>query len=273
MARAIHDAGRMAAILLPAVLLGLTDTVCLAADVADTASPRTESVKDADRPVFTGSLYLWAAALEGTTSTLSSLPPAKIDLSFGDVLENLDGGIMGAAEMRAGQWRVLGDMMFTEVSPGGTLQGPSGADVELRTRSFTLQGDVLYHFYGSEALDLDAGAGLRFWYLHNKLSIDSGLVPGDITSSDSEAWADPVLAGRIRGRLGGSWDVTLVGDIGGFGVGSQLTWQVIGTLDYQCTENLALRLGYRALSVDYEDGDVLYDVRMQGPIIGATYRF
>ena len=67
--------------------------------------------------------------------------------------------------------------------------------------------------------------------------------------------------------------MTAVGDIGGFGVGSDLTWQAIGTLDYAVNDRLELRAGYRALSVDYEDGKFLYDVLMQGPILGATYRF
>lgn len=235
-------------------------------DVLRPAEPAP--VATADTPVFIASFYLWASALKGTTSTLPPLPSTDIDLSFNDVLKDLDGGLMGAGEMRAGRWSFLADVMFTQVSPGGTLPGPYAADVEVRSRSLTLQGNVLYRLYDTPELSIDAGAGLRFWHLNNKLSIEPSL-----EYSQTASWVDPVLVGRLSAQLGGPWSVTLVGDIGGFDVGSQFTWQAIATVNYQWNENLALRAGYRALAVDYEDGNFLYDVRMQGPVLGASYRF
>lgn len=247
-----------------------------AADLAPTANPPAVApapLRDADAPVFFGTLYLWASALSGTTSTLPPLPATQVDLSFGDILKHFDGAIMGAGEMRIGRWSVLGDIMVSQVSPSGTLPGPLASGVEVRSRSLTLQGDVLYRLYETETFDVDAGVGLRFWRLGNKLSIDPGPLPLTLSLNETRNWVDPVLAGRIIAQLGGPWSVTAVGDIGGFGVGSRLTWQAIGTVNYQWNQQLALRLGYRVLSVDYEEGAFLYDVRMQGPVLGATYRF
>ncbi|TCT02198.1 hypothetical protein [Aquabacter spiritensis] len=247
------------------------------ATAADLDPPATQFApagrSDRDAPVFFGTFYLWASGLSGTTSTLPPLPAANVDLSFGDVLKNFDGGLMGAVEMRAGRWSVIGDVMFTQVSPGTTMPGPFAADVSVRSRSLTVQGDVLYRLYASETFDIDAGAGLRFWNLDNRLTIGPGLAPAGIAHDVSQSWLDPILAGRVSARLGGPWSVVLLGDVGGFDLGARLTWQVIGTVNYQWNENLALRAGYRALSVDYQNGDFLYDVLMQGPILGATYRF
>lgn len=253
----------------------LSSNLGMAADLSPAAMPPTAAapVQDADAPVFSGTVYLWASALRGTTSTLPPLPATEVDLSFGDILKNFDGAVMGAGEMRVGRWSVIGDIMFSQVSPGGTLPGPSASGVEVRSRSLTLQGDVLYRLYESETLDVDAGAGLRFWRLGNTLDIEPGALPIGVTMKETRNWVDPVFAGRVIAQLGGPWSVTLVGDVGGFGIGSRLTWQAIGTVNYQWTEKLALRLGYRALSVDYEAGAFLYDVRMQGPILGASYRF
>ncbi len=170
-------------------------------------------------------------------------------------------------------WSVIGDIMLSQVSPSGTLPGPLASGVEVRSRSLTLQGDVLYRLYDTDTFDVDAGVGLRFWRLGNRLSIEPGALPITLSTTETRNWVDPVLAGRIIAQLGGPWSVTAVGDIGGFGVGSRLTWQAIGTVNYQWNEQLALRLGYRVLSVDYEEGAFLYDVRMQGPILGGTYRF
>lgn len=257
----------------------LAALLCAPAGAADLAAPAPAApvvpavVKDADAPVVYGTLYLWGSALSGTSSTLPPLPAVHLDLSFGDILKNFDGGIMGAVEMRTGRWSLIGDVMFTQVSPNATLPGPYPSDVEVRSRSLTVQGDLLYRVYESEAVDVDLGAGLRFWNLNNRLSIGPGVLPIGVNYSQTENWVDPLLAGRLSARLGGPWSLTLVGDVGGFDVGSQFTWQAIGTVNYKWNDQLTLRAGYRALSVDYENGKFLYDVVMQGPIVGATYRF
>ncbi len=233
-----------------------------AAPAADPASPR-----------FSATFYLWASGLRGKTSTLPPLPAANVDLSFGDILENFDGGIMGKAEMRLGRWSLIGDAMFTQVSPSGTLPAPFSSGVEVRSRSLTLQGNALYRLYESDAVSVDAGAGARFWYLDNRLDLAPGARPTRTIVTEDESWVDPVVAGRVIAGLGGPWGMTVAGDIGGFSVGSDLTWQAIGTIDYEWSDKLQLRAGYRALSVDYQDGKFLYDVLMQGPVVGLTYRF
>ena len=73
----------------------------------------------------------------------------------------------------------------------------------------------------------------------------------------------------------------LRGDVGGFGAGSDFSWQVLATYNWQlCTFGGHLidgYLGYRALSVDYSQGsgntEYKYDVLMQGPVMGATLHF
>lgn len=231
------------------------------------------AVTDANSPVFYATLYLWGSALSGTSSTLPPLPPASVDLSFKDVLEDLNGAIMGAGEMRVGRWGFLADVMFTQVTPTGTLPGPFQSDVSVRSRSLTVSADVLYRLYESDALNVDAGVGLRYWHLNNKLTIEPEFLSRSFSYSVSEDWVDPLIVARVQAQLGGPWSVTLVGDIGGFDVGSDSTWQAIATINYQYNDQLSLRAGYRALSVDYENGAFEYDVLMQGPIFGATYRF
>jgi hypothetical protein len=45
------------------------------------------------------------------------------------------------------------------------------------------------------------------------------------------------------------------------------------SLNYDVNETLLVTLGYRHMSVDFEDGDFVYDVEISGPIIGAVFRF
>ncbi|QTL05028.1 hypothetical protein J5J86_06905 [Aquabacter sp. L1I39] len=246
-----------------------------AADLATKAqvAPPPIPVATADTPTFLFTGYLWASAMSGQTGTLPPLPPVNVDMSFGDILKQFDGGIMGAGEMRVGRWGFLADVMFLQVSPSASLPGPYAGNLEIRSRSLTLQGDVLYRLYEAAGTSVDVGAGLRYWLLGNRLSFDNASPLPSFSYSETEGWVDPLIVGRFTTPLGGDWSLTVVGDIGGFDVGSRLTYQAIGTVNYQWTRQLALRAGYRYLSVDYSSGKFLYDVQLQGPVIGATYRF
>ncbi len=77
-------------------------------------------------------------------------------------------------------------------------------------------------------------------------------------------------------RLSERWGVRGEADIGGFGVGSDLTWNAQAVLTYGFTvagyEAFAAA-GYRALYWDYKDGGFEWDVTMSGPILGAGVRF
>ncbi len=62
-------------------------------------------------------------------------------------------------------------------------------------------------------------------------------------------------------------------DIGGFGVGSDLTWSILGTVNYILTDNWSVSAGYKHLSVDYDGDGYVFDVDLSGPVLGLTYRF
>ena len=79
------------------------------------------------------------------------------------------------------------------------------------------------------------------------------------------------VAGRVK--LGSGFALQAEGDVGGFGLNSDIDWQVLGTLQYQLNDSITLEAGYRYLAVDYDDGGFLFDVAMHGPIIGGSFRF
>jgi opacity protein-like surface antigen len=259
-----------AAILLNSVPLLAADLVPVAVPVP---SPKSKPTIESSGPSFAVTGYLWASALNGRSSTLPPLPATDIDLSFGDILKNMNGAMMGAAEMRLGRWGFVTDAMFSQVTAGGALPGPYFSSAKVRSQTLTLQASVLYRLYADERFDLDVGAGFRFWNLDNRLTIQPGSLNLQINHSESENWFDPVISARMITRLGGPWSVTLAGDIGGFDAGARLTWQALGTVNYQWNDNWRFQAGYRALYVDYRKGDFFYDTTMHGPIIAATYRF
>jgi hypothetical protein len=63
--------------------------------------------------------------------------------------------------------------------------------------------------------------------------------------------------------------VTIAGDVGGWGVGSQLDYQVVGALGYKIKPKWTLQAGYRYLDVNYRSKTV-FDVVMSGAFVGVS---
>jgi hypothetical protein len=77
--------------------------------------------------------------------------------------------------------------------------------------------------------------------------------------------------------LNEKWSFLGRADIGGFGVGSDFSWNALAGFGYKTSETQTAYIGYRALSVDREDGtgDDLFkwDVLYYGPEIGYEFRW
>ena len=69
--------------------------------------------------------------------------------------------------------------------------------------------------------------------------------------------------------------------VGGFGVGSDFTWQVVGGFNWTRERkflgmDVSGVIGYRALSVDYTEGGsskFAYDNVLHGPLLGLRFSF
>ncbi len=219
---------------------------------------------------FTLTPYLWMAGLEGDIG-VGGLPPADVDVSFRDIIEETDFALMMAAEARRDRWGVLLDVVYLALSQDADTPGPlfGDASVEVTTAFATMGG--AYRAIDRTNTDFDAIAGARLWYLDSELDLDAGVLPGR-TGEGSESWVDPIVGARIKHHLGRGFFLTTIADIGGFGVGSDITWETWGTISYEANHWLTLHAGYRHMKVDYESGGFEFDVKMSGPILGAGIR-
>jgi hypothetical protein len=93
-------------------------------------------------------------------------------------------------------------------------------------------------------------------------------------------WVDPFVGSRIRHDFGENKNVTLEGDVGGFGAGSEFSWQVVGTYGFDVNvfgSTMHSVVGYRALAVDYSEsgahGKNGIDYVQHGPVIGAKFNW
>ena len=108
----------------------------------------------------------------------------------------------------------------------------------------------------------DLMAGLRVNSLDIDLSLSPGLLPSQRLGT-GETWVDPLIGGRLRFAITDHWFATAFADVGGLDVGSDLTWQVFGSLGYQFNERWSVQGGWRYVVIDKEiDGrDVETDIQ------------
>jgi len=93
------------------------------------------------------------------------------------------------------------------------------------------------------------------------------------TLSKDDYWFDPYLGLRGRYNFNKALYTAVRGEIGGFGVGADLMWEVEGVLGINVTRSIFTELGYRALGGNFENNDFKFDVVMHGPQITTGITF
>lgn len=138
----------------------------------------------------------------------------------------------------------------------------------------------------------DALFGFRYWNNSVTASLDA-LMTADlynlgfersrdiaVAKSGNLEWVDPVIGFRVRHQFTPSQTAFLRGDVGGFGLGSQFSWQAVAAYAYAWQFDgyqLAATLGYRALAASYTTGTGIdtrgIDLVLHGPLIGFSIKF
>lgn len=138
----------------------------------------------------------------------------------------------------------------------------------------------------------DALFGFRYWNNSVTASLDA-LMTADlynlgfersrdiaVAKSGNLEWVDPVIGFRVRHQFTPSQTAFLRGDVGGFGLGSQFSWQAVAAYAYAWQFDgyqLAATLGYRALAASYTTGVGIdtrgIDLVLHGPLIGFSIKF
>jgi outer membrane receptor protein involved in Fe transport len=157
----------------------------------------------------------------------------------------------------------LSDSKALPIAIPGTVSADFRAGVLIWTSKFG------YRVIDQTKLKIDANAGVRYWHLGEKLNFNPSLLGLNFTRSQS--WADPLVGGRVQYLLSPKVEVTALGDVGGFGAGSQQDYQVAGLLGYKLNPRFTLQGGYRYLFVDYRgDNNSVLNLVMSGVLFGVT---
>jgi hypothetical protein len=237
------------------------------------------SAQDASTPggyQFFVTPYLWLASVHATTKTpLAREPEVNSNVSTVDLLSHLDGvPAMGSLEVRYGRLGFLGDVIHLPVSTDISTRDVLFQGGNAKMRANTGTGMVLYREFEDPVQFVDAGIGFRAWGFSMDVNLNPGLLAG-VSVNRSAGWTDPLIGGRYHRDLGNGFGLTAYGDVGGFGVGAHIDWQVIGTIDYVLNPSWNLHLGYRSLNFNYQasGSNLGFNVHMRGPMLAGTFRF
>ena len=216
--------------------------------------------------------YLWLSGVNGNVGVLGKTVP--VDSSFSDVFDKLNIGYMTAADVRWKRIGLLTDFAYIDLStnevatPFGLLFGSAHSDSQMYILDPEFYGRIIDSPKGS----VDGLVGFRYWHLRSNLDLSPGLLPA-FHGSASRDWVDPVLGARFRLNLKRGIFVMLKGDGGGFGAGSERTWQIYTGVGKEFKQKYSVFAGYRRLSVDYRDSTFTYDTNMNGALLGFAIRF
>ena len=216
--------------------------------------------------------YVWGAGLEGSVASFPGAPAADVDVSFKDILKNLDMAGMALIELRYRRVAAYMDLVYTSI--GADQETPLGIlfdDVELENEVFIGTFGGAYRALETDHATLDLLGGLRVWSVDTVLELEGGIL-ADREFEHSENWIDPIIGLHGHYQFENGVFVTSLSQVGGFGVGSDLTWDSFGGIGYRFNDTVSAIAGYRHLEVDYEHNGFVFDVELSGPVVGMTIR-
>lgn len=270
------------------VLLGglmmLTTTAWTAAesgDIPETAST-TEAVGDSDWEFFVAP-YLWMAGMSGDVTVGDT--QSDVNTPFSDILKNLDLGAECHVEVRRGHWGAILDPTYMKLSveEEASVAGGVPVDAKIVMKEWLVEAGGFYRFGafplgGDEgnSVSVDALLGGRYWSVDSEIDVDVPTLGRGASGGVGKDWVDPFVGARVNVSLIEKVHLTVRGDLGGFGVGSDVAWGASGVVGYDFTSLISAWLGYRAVGVDYQGdstGEVSYDLVMHGPLTGVGFRF
>jgi len=212
--------------------------------------------------------------LDGEIGIDNSLT-VPIDANPGDIFSKLKIAGMLYLEARTDKWAITSDLVYMnlnqEVTEGILLHsGTVGA------KQLVWEVAGLYRIFPF----LEVGAGGRLNNLRTEIDVRRNVFPAGTEAyygTASDTWIDPILITRLSTDINDKWLFQFRGDVGGFGLGSDLSWQLQAYAGYRFTEVFQLTAGYRVLSTDYQKGAdsnlFVFDVKEFGPVIRFGFNF
>ena len=234
-----------------------------------------------DQWKFDAMLYLWGAGIDADTQA-----GGEIDISFDDILNDLDMAFMGSVGARKGKWSLAADTIYLDISQdeGGsetipvlgpvTAERTVDADIDMKASITTFGGG--YNLVDNERVALDLMAGGRYAWVDVSVKLDLDRAGTVLQTSrqekvsDTKGVWDGIVGARGEIHLNDHWYLPYYADVG---TGqSDLTWQALAGVGYRFRWGDVLA-AYRYLDYDFDSNFLLKNLTVSGPALGARFHF
>lgn len=214
---------------------------------------------------YSATPYVWLVGLDGGVGV--GRLDTDVDLRPSDVLKHLQFGFMVAGQARRNAYLVGLDAIYAKLGAARAVavRGDSG-DFDLEQHMTIIQPTGGYTI-GDSTWSVDFLLGARYWNLSTSLDVTGTRLSNQ--RSMTQQWVDATGGARVNWMPYEKFHVIAAAD--GGGGGSKGTWQALGSLGYDAWSNWRLGAAYRALSVNYDRNNFLFDTRLKGFVVGATY--
>jgi hypothetical protein len=225
-------------------------------------------------------IYLWGSDISGKTATGQGF-----DVSFSDIVDNLDMGAMAAYQGRSGKWSFISDLIYVDISNdkrvevippigGGGFQGAVNADLGLESLVVHAGVGYLLHDDG-EGTVTDFVFGARYLDLSSDLTLNFDTSIPEFGPSVRFDLGDSVIDAIVgfKGviRSGARWYIPWGANVGAGE--SDLTWQAHVGAGYRASDSVDVILSYRYLKWEFDSGTPIAELDLSGPMLGAIFRF
>jgi len=207
--------------------------------------------------------YLMFPGMKGET-TVRQFPAAEVDAEAEDIFSYLKFGMMLYSEATNDNWTISVDLIFMK------LEQDAKANPLIQNGKISMN-EMALEFAGLKrvATWLDAGVAARILRLTAEIDLET--IGDSHNGSSTKTWVDPVIVLRSHGAIQKKWLLQLRGDFGGFGIGSDFTWQIQANVGYRFSRLFQTSVGYRVISIDYDKGNgpdrFLYNINTFGPVL------
>jgi len=232
--------------------------------------PVVEDPATSESVWFRAAAYGWLSAMEGDVSVGPLTTP--VDISISDTLDSLDMAFMGLFEVGYDRWSFAVDVIYAKFSQDIDAGGRLFDSFRYEQKQWFITPVASYRVIDTDDYMMSVYAGARITSM--TVDLTGRFVDGDqLTRGVDTTWVDPLVGLRGQADFGQHWFFRYSGDIGGFGVSSDLIWSAFAGLGYNFTDSFSVVAGYRGLGIDYSKDAFTMDVVSHGPLLGLEISF
>lgn len=216
--------------------------------------------------------YVWIPTVTGKIGT--SAQGLDFRLDAGDLLDVFEfGGLIHGEVRHKSGWGLATDYIFANLGTGVDIViGNVDADIDAEVHELTIVRRIDLDRHA-----LDIYGGIRRWDADVAIAIETFFFDDTIVTGDE--WVDLIIGARYQHEVSRKWKLLFQGDIGGFGAGSDFSWNAVAGASYSLSDKASFQLVWKTLSVDRKSpaigngAPIDLDITITGPLIGFAYRF